>query len=162
MERVATIGQLAENHLQDLIASGASVDDNTMPLEEIINTMPLEENIPSTMEPENKEVFSPSLGHKGICLHCQEGGQNMKASVLHFPGILFLPLFNYSNTVFEGDPSLKHFLQEMVLKETNAAMHSTESPITYGELLQFNALRFQMVTTTFENQQDCWSIKTVS
>ena len=148
VERVSTIGTLAENHIQDLIASGVSVDDDTLPLEE---------NIPCTTEPQGNEIFRDTWGHDGICLRRQAGGQNVKATVLHFPRNIIPTPVQLFEHLFP-----KRFLQDIILKQTNDAMHPSESLITYGELLRFIGVWFQMATTTFENRRDFWSTKAVS
>ena len=56
----------------------------------------------------------------------------------------------------------KTYLQEVVLVETNKNLGKEEKPITYGELLRFLGLWFEMATTHFENRWDFWCTKNPS
>ena len=47
------------------------------------------------------------------------------------------------------------------IKQTNKALGTSDKPLTYGELLLFIGLWFQMAMTHFKNRREFWSTKPV-
>ena len=145
-ERIGTIGILNDEDLHNLAGSGITVDDDNQPLEE---------NIP-TNEPTNRDVFAAEWGHDGICYRRQAGGQNVRASLSDFPKNFIPTPVQLFEHLFP-----KKYLQEVLIRQTNKALPPNEPHLTYGELLRFIGLWFEMATCHFENRRGFWSTKSV-
>ena len=144
--QIASAGVVNSDHILSLVASGVQVDDDNQPLEE---------NIPQGGE-DPSNVFADSWGHNGICHRRQAGGQNVRASLVNFPQNFIPTAVQLFEHLFP-----KSYLKDILIPSTSEAMENGEAPLTYGELLRFLGMWFEMATTHFENRRDFWSLKTV-
>ena len=147
VDRVAAAGSLNDDDLHNLLANGIMVDDDNMPLEE---------NIPCNNSTINNDIFKATWGHDGICYRRQGGGQNVRALLIDFPKNFIPTPVQLFEHLFP-----KKYLQEVLIKQTNKVLGTEASPLTYGELLRFIGMWFEMATCHFENRRDFWSTKII-